>query len=353
VDYIASLPCKGARAERVQVNVDAVPLSLQRSGRCQAWHAKIQPAIASEWVLDKQGQKRRRVDEKWNWPYQIEFCRAAGLWRGPRVYQLTVGKEEQPAAMVFLLRKERWIDPGAGAVYVWYLSTAPDSVLSVTTLSGGMGVPGLVGLAALDIGIVESMNAGWKGRLSLHAEPDGEPLALPEWYALRSCATRIPSESHRRLPGVGGWTRDNGPNSHYFAFTVESAQWPSGGCGWYNVGGGDMTIDPRADALVAQTVAGSDPNDEAQVGAFVSKALPRLPARIRGIIFDFLVAADRIPSPEQLDQLRDEIKSQSEVEARTGAVRHTRKMPTPDTRPAYPMAASRPVAAKKAKHRSQ
>jgi len=94
---------------------------------------------------------RPRVDATWNWPYHIGLCRAAGIWRSHRLYQLTVGEEQQPAAMVFLLRKERWIEAGLGAVYVWYLSTAPESLLSVTTLSGGRGVPGMLGLAAPEI----------------------------------------------------------------------------------------------------------------------------------------------------------------------------------------------------------
>jgi len=64
-----------------------------------------------------------------------------------------------------------------------------------------------------------------------------------------------------------------------------------------------MTIDPRAMALVGQAVAKSDPDDPVQVQAFVTRTLPRLPAAIRGLIFDFLVAADRIPSQPQLDAL--------------------------------------------------
>jgi hypothetical protein len=210
----------------VQIKVQPVlRRGLSQPRLSQKWHADVQPVIAGVRQLDRNGQWRPRVDATWNWPAHIELCRAAGIWRSVRIYQMTVGPEDQPAAMICLLRDERWIDEGRSAVYLWYLSTAPDSLLSVMTIGGNTGVPGLLGLAVLDVGIVDSINAGWDGRLWLHSEPSGNLLGLPDWYAFAAGATRVSSGSHPWLPGVGGWTRENRTDDYYFAFTQETAQW--------------------------------------------------------------------------------------------------------------------------------
>jgi hypothetical protein len=75
-----------------------------------------------------------------------------------------------------------------------------------------------------------------------------------------------------------------------------------------------MTVDRRALAQVARVVANCDADDETQVQQFVEKTLPRLPASLRGLIFDFLVSADRAPTPAQIETLTRAIAQQQEME---------------------------------------
>ena len=81
----------------------------------------------------------------------------------------------------------------------------------------------MVGLAALDTALVISLQGAAKGRLWLHADPNGG-TALPGWYALNAAATRIPEGAFGSLPGdLARGVRSN--DGRYFAFTHETAIW--------------------------------------------------------------------------------------------------------------------------------
>lgn len=210
---ITKLPCKHDRADWIDVKVNSVRV-LDRAGHCDAWHKQVKPVVAK--IED-------RADRTWNWPLLNLALRAAAPTRRPRLLQLLVGPELRPAAMLALLASERWIDGQPPSVFLWYVAAAPDSCLRVTTRQGRTDCPGLVGQAALDTALVISLRGDAKGRLWLHADPEGG-AALPRWYALSAACTLIPDRAFPFLPGdIARGERTN--DSRYFAFTHETAVW--------------------------------------------------------------------------------------------------------------------------------
>ncbi len=211
--FMRHLPCTGNPGRRVRLTVQE--LHRWDWGIIQAWHSMVQPDI------DKSGP---RADQGWDWRKIALLLWGAGMRRGPRLFQLQVGPELRPVAMLALLENERWVnDPQRPAVYVWYLSTAPRSISSATGVDGSPCTPGLVGKAALDVALCVSQASDGGGRLWLHADPNGGD-SLIQWYGLDAHATRIPDIGLPFLPGDG--IRGARPNDHrYFAFTDETALW--------------------------------------------------------------------------------------------------------------------------------
>jgi hypothetical protein len=95
--------------------------------------------------------------------------------------------------------------------------------LSVATVGGAIGVPALLGQAALDVALAVSLAGPAAGRLWLHADPAGGRDLL-SWYGLDAIMTRIPPETFPVLPGdvIRGGRQNDG---RYFGFTRETALW--------------------------------------------------------------------------------------------------------------------------------
>ena len=160
-----------------------------------------------------------RPDSDWNWRLIAKLLRL-GRFRRPRLLQLRVGEKSLPAAMVALLERERWFDGGGLATFVWYLSTAPSHLLQVE-VSGSLGVPKLVGRAAIDAAMVVSATGEAGGKLWLHADPRGVDLML--WYGTIPGLTRISERQFSILPGPPLVRRRN--DGRYFAAPASTSQW--------------------------------------------------------------------------------------------------------------------------------
>ena len=170
-------------------------------------------------VGDALRQIPSRPDSDWNWRLIAKLLRL-GRFRRPRLLQLRVGEKSLPAAMVALLERERWFDGGGLATFVWYLSTAPSHLLQVE-VSGSLGVPKLVGRAAIDAAMVVSATGEAGGKLWLHADPRGVDLML--WYGTIPGLTRISERQFSILPGPPLVRRRN--DGRYFAAPASTSQW--------------------------------------------------------------------------------------------------------------------------------
>lgn len=109
------------------------------------------------------------------------------------MYQLCLAKDDFPLAMVALLERERWIGrERLPAVYLWYLSGAPAAAVAARGAR-----PKMITAAALDIALTVSMNGPARGRLWLHAAPEGGQK-LMDWYRARGLENVPPGI---KLPG--------------------------------------------------------------------------------------------------------------------------------------------------------
>jgi hypothetical protein len=103
------------------------------------------------------------------------------------------------------------------AVFVWYLSTAPDSYWREVA-NQLPGIPKLVGRAALDAALTISRESLAQGRLWLHADPKGSER-LRTWYGTDCGMTCLGDKAFPSLPPF----RMN--DGRYFCLTQETALW--------------------------------------------------------------------------------------------------------------------------------
>lgn len=174
-------------------------------GRARIWHQQIQPEI------DKDPQ---RPDAGWNWPYVIAPFTLFGGWRRTcRIFQISLRDDNLPAAMIAILQNERWFDDEhEQAVFLWYLSTAPASMLTKIDSFGAAHYPTMIGTAALDIALCVALDE-CEGRLWLHAASGGGDKLL-NWYAQKGMRN-IDRRQHATLPGFGKGRKNDG---RYFFF---------------------------------------------------------------------------------------------------------------------------------------
>jgi hypothetical protein len=206
VSFINHLPARSGAI--VPVLVHEIPLPYRETGRCRRWMEQVhEPFIAPD---------QTRCDRTWDWRWQIPLIAfGGGLVRRPRLFQLCAGLDDYPIGMVALLENERWVDDeGRSAVYVWYLSAAPR-----TALTQFPGV-GLVGRATLDLAVTISLNGAPKGRLWLHADPEGGD-ELMAWYGAQGLSP-VSRDARPTLPGAVVRPRRN--DGRYFCLIEARAR---------------------------------------------------------------------------------------------------------------------------------
>ncbi len=183
------------------------------------WRRDVAPLIAAD------PEMRDRADREWNWNQHRVVALLAGARRKPRFFQIRVGSDNRPAAMMLLLGNERW--PGEEtlpATYLWYLSVATRGFLTYPDGSRPIDV----GLAAIDAAITVSLRSAAGGRVWLRADPNAGQPDLCKYYGLSANMARVPAPAVPRLPGYirKGLLMKVRPNDgRYFAFTPELARW--------------------------------------------------------------------------------------------------------------------------------
>lgn len=167
---------------------------------------------------------RSRPDRNWDWgrliPVLIIF---GGRLRRGRLFQMTVGSDQRPAAMVALLENERWpADHLMTASFLWFVSTAPRALLETSDGNGSGCTPRLVGRAARQIAVIVALSGAAEGRLWLHADPrGGQPLF--DWYSNLGMAIVDP-QSVPILPGYNASLPPRTNDGRYFCLDAAAAQ---------------------------------------------------------------------------------------------------------------------------------
>lgn len=162
------------------------------------WDAKVQTRL-----LMQSG----RADRLWSWSMMLPACTYLQLRLGRRCRPLVVwacadsGRLVR-AAMSILIERYPHLDiraPGE-AYFIWFMSTAPDTILA----SFGVSDPPSLGDTCIDNTLVLSANDGCAGRIGLHAAPSGGARLLGD-YAARllqlPAAQPLPAPIRRRNDG--------------------------------------------------------------------------------------------------------------------------------------------------------
>ena len=189
----------------VAVLIREVGPTIRPSYRAQRW----QKLVHAPFIRDDPA----RLDRDWDWLYRIPVLTfAVGAVRRPRIFQLSLAEDDFPLGMVALLENERWPgDHDRAAVYVWYLTGAPNTAVT------RCGDPRLLTTAALDIAVTVGLNGAATGRLWLHALPEGgDPLL--RWYTAKGLE-RVPA--NLTLPSALLIPREN--DGRYFKLTTRGA----------------------------------------------------------------------------------------------------------------------------------
>lgn len=210
--FLTHLPCSGGQTSFTPLHVHEITLARSSQvGRGRIWHETIQPEIA---------QTPSRPDADWNWRRIIPVLTFVGAHRrGGRIFQMTVGPDEKPAAMVAILETERWYaDTSLPATFLWFLSTAPAQCLSIVDDRGVTLSPKLIGRAAFDIAVTIARESEGKGRLWLHADPKGGST-LMSWYTTDIGMSIVDPSVHPRMPGDP--IRGGRPNDGRYLFLDE------------------------------------------------------------------------------------------------------------------------------------
>ncbi|MCJ2036864.1 hypothetical protein [Methylobacterium sp. J-068] len=192
--FLKYVPTSGSRGLELPIFVHEIkPFDRDPVARCKVWHDRVQPVIARD---------RRRADVAWNWPNIIRpMTMAVGVRRGGRLFQMTIGDEQRPAAMISLLTKERWFaDRRQPATYLWFLSRAPTETLTFRDRDNAAFTPRQVGQAAFDVALTIALESAGQGRLWLHADPIGGDKLL-RWYSQMTGMRTIDPGDYPKLPG--------------------------------------------------------------------------------------------------------------------------------------------------------
>jgi hypothetical protein len=103
-DYVSRLPCRGRALAGDAIEIDVVEIRGLGSPLCLTWQREVQPLI---------DRGPARADVRWDWVVEIPaLVFYGGRRRSPRMFQITVGPDNRPAAMIALLENERWLNAG-------------------------------------------------------------------------------------------------------------------------------------------------------------------------------------------------------------------------------------------------
>ena len=204
IPYIKRLPTVSGHC--IPVFVKEIKASIKPSQRARRWETLVH----APFIRDDPA----RADRDWDWVWEIPILTfAVGAIRRPRLFQLAHVEDNFPLGMIALLENERWPrDHALPAVYVWYLTGAPDTALV------SLGRPKPRTAAVLDIAVTIALNGLADGRLWLHAAPEGV-TSLMAWYTSLGLE---PVAGDLVLPSAKLVPRDN--DGRYFQLTPQAAR---------------------------------------------------------------------------------------------------------------------------------
>ncbi len=152
---------------------ERIPVRLQEQNLSVAkfWHNNVQLKFINN--------LKDRADIGWNWVNKYKrIKKAISFLPGPAEEYVFEGKAGSsgwyPLSMISIRNPIPALhDNRKDSVYLWFLSTAPDSILRRWF---GSKTPGRVGQASVEMVVTLSLAKGYRGLLGLHASPKGKKL---------------------------------------------------------------------------------------------------------------------------------------------------------------------------------
>lgn len=190
------------------------------------WDAKIQPEIRRIAMKEiSEGAPLTRPDYKWPWGRMRRGLPLAQGLVGRRCRMLTLSLKSDagkavPAGMLILIEKYPWLLQNGRlfrfgfakeSTFLWFLSSAPKDALQA---QGVRETPSLI-RALIDSALVTSISQGLKGRMWLHAAPQGG-VKLFDTYANRCKLKNVePGAKIPRIPRPFSGVSSDG--RHFYA----------------------------------------------------------------------------------------------------------------------------------------
>lgn len=150
------------------------------------WQWNIQPVISAD---------TKRLDRDWDW-VEIGSTTLFLVRQRRQLLAATVqleGRDPVIGALMLLVEYPWLFEPGHPSMFVWYLAAAPQAALKQHLPPEC--VPRGLGRILMDAAVLSSIDLGYKGRVWLHAHPDGEEqlFALYEnGYKMRNVPATLP-----------------------------------------------------------------------------------------------------------------------------------------------------------------
>lgn len=152
-----------------EVEIRPTPLNARIAG---FWHLNIQPEIRRQSVV------RYRADERWNWLTLLTLALSGAMQKktcwGLALMVHAANGRMVPAALSLQIdglapkeldQRRRTLQQHDKHAYLWFMATAPREAL----LRAGVPHPPRLGRIAVDSAMVASEQAGFQGRIWLHA----------------------------------------------------------------------------------------------------------------------------------------------------------------------------------------
>jgi hypothetical protein len=167
----SDLPRRFARRAPSKVNPDRfvdIRITDMNAGDALWWDRKFGPSHA---------QDRRRADRFWAWSVLLPMCHLVQLAKRRYCRPLVIwtradNRRFVRAGMSILIDDYPHLDIAdpSQSDFVWFISAGDSGVL---TKELGVSDPPSLGRVLLDCAVVVSENAGFGGRIGLHAAPQG------------------------------------------------------------------------------------------------------------------------------------------------------------------------------------
>lgn len=205
--FVRRAPCKNSPTRRIDIRITDM-----RADDASWWDRKLGPYHRRD---------RTRADRLWVWSALLPICRVIQRRKQRTCRTLVIwardgGRRFVRAGMAIVIEDHPHVDvtDRSHSNFVWFISAADSDVLKYRH---GVSDPPSLGRVLIDCALISSEDAGFSGRISLHASRKGGQRLL-DFYAKRGLirlaeTAQLPVSLRRRNDGRFFYANANVANS--------------------------------------------------------------------------------------------------------------------------------------------